>query len=46
MREERVRMRPGYDGVFGVIDLLSDGVSGKPIIENAGRHGQKSMGDF
>lgn len=44
VREERVRIRPGYDGVFGVVDVLSDN-RGKPSVDSRG-HGQKSMGDF
>lgn len=45
VREEKVRIKPGYDGVFGMIDVLSDNGGGAPLIEGQ-KHGQKSMGDF
>jgi uncharacterized protein (TIGR00375 family) len=45
IREERVTIKPGYDGVFGIIDVLSDNGSGAPLVQGK-QHGQKSMGDF
>lgn len=45
VREEKVRIKPGYDGVFGIIDILSDNGAGEALIEEQ-KHGQKSMGDF
>ncbi len=40
IREEKVRIQPGYDGVFGVIDIL-----GREKAEKR-PEGQKSMNDF
>jgi len=45
VREDKVRIKPGYDGVFGIIDLLSDNSTGEAYVEEQ-KHGQKSMGDF
>ncbi len=45
VREENVRIKPGYDGVFGTIDLLSGSGTGGPVVEGHGTS-QKSMGDF
>ncbi len=45
VREDKVRIKPGYDGVFGIIDILSDNGTGEAYVEEQ-KHGQKSMGDF
>ncbi len=39
IRQERIRVTPGYDGVFGIVDLFSDAVSAK-------NHGQRTINEF
>lgn len=43
VREEKVRIKPGYDGVFGVIDILNDADIPK---QASGGHGQRTIGNF
>ena len=44
VRSGRVYIKPGYDGVFGVIDVLSDSNTSTPAKKQS--QGQRSMGDF
>lgn len=44
VRSGRVNIKPGYDGVFGVIDVLSDAQTDAPAKKQS--QGQRSMGDF
>ncbi len=41
MREDRVSIKPGYDGVFGMIDLVNVPESGKE--GTAHGYGQKTL---
>lgn len=44
VREDRVSIKPGYDGVFGVVDILS--AAGPAKGQTHAGHGQKTMSSF
>ena len=43
VRDERVNIKPGYDGVFGIIDILNE--AGLPK-QAASGHAQRTIGSF
>jgi uncharacterized protein (TIGR00375 family) len=44
IRAERVRIKPGYDGVFGIVDVLNGPAGGGGQAEQG--HGQKTVTEF